>query len=189
LKKDDNQALAVRSLNEAATHRGADQPVVLPEEKATDELKVPQAKPPSPKPEGEVTVAPNLSDLVTGKLETPAAAEAARRGHELNAVIHRVLIVGLAISTALILAGLTLDLVRHRQVPTDAPTFAEVFRRVAQFRASGFLMLGLLVLIATPILRVIGSTLAFLYERDWRYALITFVVLLVVTLSLLLGRG
>jgi uncharacterized membrane protein len=50
-------------------------------------------------------------------------------------------------------------------------------------------MLGLLVLIATPILRVIGSTLAFLYERDWRYALITFVVLLVVTLSLLLGRG
>jgi uncharacterized membrane protein len=104
-------------------------------------------------------------------------------------VVHRVLIVGLATSTALILTGLTLDLAQHRQVPTDAPTFSEVFRRIAQLRASGFLMLGLLVLIATPILRVIGSTLAFLYERDWRYALITFVVLLVVTLSLLLGRG
>jgi uncharacterized membrane protein len=187
LKEENNQTLAV--LDKAETHHAPEEPVVLPEPKATGELKVPQAKPPSPKAEGEVTIAPNLSDLVTGKLETPGAAEAARRGHELNAVVHRVLIVGLATSTALILTGLTLDLAQHRQVPTDAPTFSEVFRRIAQLRASGFLMLGLLVLIATPILRVIGSTLAFLYERDWRYALITFVVLLVVTLSLLLGRG
>jgi uncharacterized membrane protein len=189
LKADHNQTLAVLSLDEGERHRVAEEPVVLPEPKATGELRVPQAKPPSPGAAGEVTVAPNLSDLVTGKLETPEAAEAARRGHELNAVVHRVLTVGLVISTALILAGLTLDLVRHRQVPIDAPTFSEVFRRIAQLRASGFLMLGLLVLIATPILRVVGSTLAFLYERDWRYALITLVVLLVVTLSLLLGRG
>jgi uncharacterized membrane protein len=51
------------------------------------------------------------------------------------------------------------------------------------------LALGLLVLIATPILRVVGSILAFLYERDWRYAGVTTVVLIVVLISLLLGKG
>lgn len=137
----------------------------------------------------EVTVAPNLSDLVAGNIETPEEAVAVRRVHELNAVVHRVLTVGLAISTSLILIGLVLDLARHRQVPTDVPSFWDVFRRTAELRPSGFLTLGLLVLVATPILRVIGSTLAFAYERDWRYVLVTSVVLVVVILSIVLGRG
>ncbi len=189
MKHDNDQNLLIPSSDESQTHRVAEQALVLPEPKATDELKVPQTKPPSSKGEAEVTVAPNLSDLVTGKLETPEEAQAVKRRHELNAVVHRVLTVGLAISTVLILIGLTLDLIGHQQIPTDVPTFWDVFRRTAQLQPSGFLTLGLLVLVATPILRVIGSTFAFLYERDWRYALITFVVLVVVTLSLLLGQG
>jgi len=188
VKHDSDKNLVVLSRDESEMPR-VPEPVVLPEPKATDELKVPQAKPASPNIEAEVTVAPNLSDLVTGKLETPEEAQAVKRRHEINTVVHRVLIVGLAISTVLILFGLGLDILRHRQVPTDAPTFREVFRRTAELRPSGFLTLGLLVLVATPIMRVIGSTIAFLYERDWRYALITFVVLVVVTLSLLLGQG
>ena len=188
MKYDSDPNLVLVSPDEPDAPRVAE-PVVLPEPKVTAELKVPQAKPASPNVEAEVTVAPNLSDLVTGKLETPEEALAVERRHEINTVVHHVLIIGLMISTALILIGLGLDLVRHRQVPTAAPTFREVFRRTAELRPSGFLTLGLLVLIATPIMRVIGSTFAFLYERDWRYALITFVVLVVVTLSLLLGRG
>ena len=186
---DENQNLWLDSA-EVSDRVVAEQPVVLPEPDVTGELKLPQTKQPSLKPESlEVTVAPNLSDLVTGKLETPEQAQAVKLRHELNAVVHGVLIVGLAISTTLILIGLALDLARHRQVPTDVPGFREVFRRTAELRPSGFLTLGLLVLVATPILRVIGSTVAFLYERDWRYALITLVVLVVVTLSLLLGQG
>ena len=168
----------------------AEQPVVLPAAKATSELRVPPAKGLAVQADSaEVTVAPNLRDLVTGTIETPEAAQAVKRRHDLNAVIHHVLVVGLAISTALILIGLALDLVQHRQVPTDVPTFRDVFRRTAELRPSGFLTLGLLVLVATPIFRVLGSTFAFIYERDWRYAAITFVVLVVVTLSLLLGQG
>jgi len=189
LKHDKQQRSICLSTDDSDKRRSGERPVILPEPNATDELKVPQAKPAAPIVEAEVTVAPNLADLVTGRLETPEEARAVERQHELNTVVHRVLIVGLAISTVLILIGLGLDLVRHRQVPTAAPTFREVFRRTAELRPSGFLTLGLLVLVATPILRVIGSTIAFLYERDWRYALITFVVLVVVTLSLLLGRG
>lgn len=189
MKHDKPQRSIRRPSDDADGNQSAERSLVLPEPKATGELEVPQAKPASSTREAEVTVAPNLSDLVTGKLETPEEAQAVERRHELNTVVHRVLIVGLAISTILILIGLGLDLVGHRQVPTVAPSFQEVFRRTAELRPSGFLTLGLLVLVATPIMRVIGSTFAFLYERDWRYALITFVVLVVVTLSLLLGQG
>ena len=185
-----NRSPATASADEPETQSVPASPVVLAEPDPTGELKLPQTRPLStPRESVEVTVAPNLTDLVTGRLETPQEAAAAKSGHELNAVVHRVLFAGLAISTALIVIGLGLDLARQRQVPTDAPTIREALRRTAELRPSGFLTLGLLVLVATPILRVIGSTLAFIYERDWRYALVTLVVLVVVTLSLLLGQG
>lgn len=136
-----------------------------------------------------VTVAPNLTDLVAGRLETPEDQRAARQRRNLNDVVHGVLLFGLSVSTLLMLLGLALDLFRHRDVPTAVPGFVDVFRRVMELRPSGFLALGLLVLVATPILRVIGSVFAFLYERDWRFAGITFLVLVVVSLSLLLGHG
>lgn len=60
---------------------------------------------------------------------------------------------------------------------------------MAELRPSGFLAAGLLVLIATPILRVAGSIFAFLHERDFLYAGITAFVLLIVLASLLLGKG
>lgn len=162
----------------------------MPAAAPSSELKQPQATvAPSRAESSEVTVVPNLSDLVTGKIEAVEDERAVRRTHKLNEVVHHVLILGLALSTVLILVGLALDLVDHRQVPSNVPGFLETLRRTAALRPSGFLTLGLLVLVATPILRVIGSTVAFFYERDWRYAAITFFVLVVVSLSLLLGQG
>jgi len=48
-------------------------------------------------------------------------------------------------------------------------------------------MLGLLLLIATPIARVAFSVVAFLVERDRVYVLITIIVLALLVLSLLIG--
>ena len=92
------------------------------------------------------------------------------------------------ISTTLLLTGLGLDLVLGREVPTIIPGFMDVFVRVGALRPSGFLALGLLVLIATPVLRVISSIIMFIYERDWRYAGITFLVFMVVVVSVILGK-
>lgn len=169
---------------------GAAKPVVLTAAgQATQPLTTHSVPSSAKRQQSEVTVAPNLTDLVTGRLETPEAQKALRERRNLNEVVHGVLLFGLAISTILMLFGLGLDLIRHRDMPTAVPSFVEVFRRVAELRPSGFLALGLLVLVATPIMRVIGSIFAFLYERDWRYAAITFLVLLVVSLSLILGQG
>jgi len=136
----------------------------------------------------EVHVVPNVLEIATG---IASAAQAAVRAetHDLDAVVHRLLVVGLAISTVLMLIGLALDLLLQREMPTVVPDLGEVWTRVLAIRPSGFLALGLLVLIATPIVRVVGSIMIFAYERDWRFALITLVVLAIVTLSLLLGRA
>lgn len=168
----------------------AETPVALPEADPTSQaLAVPNKPSLVNVEQSEVSVAPNLTDLVAGKLETIEDRQAFIRRRNLNEVVHGVLLFGLAISTTLMLIGLGLDLVRHHEMPTAVPSFEDVFRRVIEVRASGFLALGLLALIATPILRVIGSIFAFLYERDWRYAAITFLVLVVVGLSVLLGQG
>ena len=68
---------------------------------------------------------------------------------------------------ALILAGLMLQLI----VPWGAKVAAA----------------GLLVLLATPVLRIIVACLQFLRERDFKYALVSFGVLAIVVLAYVLG--
>jgi uncharacterized membrane protein len=137
-----------------------------------------------------VHVAPTIRDLITAvPIATPQDVQDAKERRDLNAVVHGMLIIGLVISTALMLIGIGLDLLYQRGLPTTVPDIGEVVSQVLALRPSGFLALGLLVLIATPILRVIGSIGAFVYERDWRFVGVTTLVLLVVLVSLVLGHG
>ena len=53
----------------------------------------------------------------------------------------------------------------------------------------GLIQFGLLVLVATPILRVAFSVFAFLYERDWIYVGVTIIVLGLLLYSLLARHG
>ena len=46
---------------------------------------------------------------------------------------------------------------------------------------------GLLVLLATPALRIIVAGIQFLHERDFKYALVSFGVLAIVVLAYVLG--
>ena len=136
-----------------------------------------------------VHVAPDLLDLILTPPATPKERLELEHTRDLNGVIHRVLVIGLFASTAAMLAGVVLAVVRHRALATTAPDISGVWARIEALRPSGFLALGILILIATPILRVLGSFVIFLYERDWRYAGVTLIVLLVLAASLLLGRG
>jgi uncharacterized membrane protein len=162
--------------------------IVTPAE-AQEPLVPAMLTPPPPSQAPPVHVASNLLELVTAPDETKDAAKLVKEQHELNEVVHSVLIVGVALATALMLSGLGLDLFLNRELPTTVPDVSEVISRVLVLRPSGFFALGLLVLIATPILRVIGSILAFAYEQDWRFVFITVVVLMVVVVSMVIGRG
>ena len=68
-------------------------------------------------------------------------------------------------------------------------TPGDVFAGLAHGDPESVIMLGLMVLIATPVSRIAVSIVAFALEKDWRYVAITTVVLLILIISFLLGKA
>jgi len=66
-------------------------------------------------------------------------------------------------------------------------TLAAVVKGVGQGNGPALVMLGFLLLIATPVLRVIVSAIGFTLEKDRRFVLITLVVLAVLIGSFAVG--
>jgi uncharacterized membrane protein len=68
-------------------------------------------------------------------------------------------------------------------------TPGDVFAGLAHGDPEAVIMLGLMVLIATPVSRIAISVVAFALEKDWRYVAITSAVLLILIISFLLGKA
>lgn len=118
--------------------------------------------------------------------DVPAPA----RGHgRVERMVRNVLLTGVAVSVALMVAGLVLLAVRGGALPSHVLPLAELRHGLATLQPAAYLSLGLIVLIATPFVRVGGSVIAFARERDRRYVLITATVFLVMCLSVLLGKA
>jgi uncharacterized membrane protein len=94
---------------------------------------------------------------------------------------------GVILAAALVLAGGVLYLKSEsgpapnyhvfQGEPEELRTVPGIFHAALGLRGPGLIQLGLLVLIATPITRVVFSVIAFLYERDWIYVTVTLMVL------------
>ena len=67
-------------------------------------------------------------------------------------------------------------------------TLRDVVAGVRGLRGQALVTVGLLLLIATPVVRVGVSILAFFYQRDRIFTLITTVVLCLLLLSFVLGK-
>ncbi len=80
------------------------------------------------------------------------------------------------------------DILVRGQIPFPT-TPGSVLRGVAALDGGAFVVLGLLVLIATPIVRVGVSVVAFMQLGDRTFAAITSVVLTLLLVALLLGRA
>ena len=68
--------------------------------------------------------------------------------------------------------------------PTDLRSISGIVHFALAGRRRGIIQLGLLLLIATPVARVLFSVYAFARERDWLYVGITLIVLAVLLFSL-----
>ena len=68
-------------------------------------------------------------------------------------------------------------------------TIGTLWTGLLAWQPQAVITLGLLILIATPVLRVAVSVIAFWLEHDWRYVVITLIVLAILTVSFTLGRG
>ena len=71
-----------------------------------------------------------------------------------------------------------------RGEPSDLRGVASIFRDASALDPRGIIQLGLLLLIATPVARVIFTVFAFAYERDWTYVVVTLIVLIFLLYSL-----
>ncbi len=68
-------------------------------------------------------------------------------------------------------------------------TLADVGTGLLTFHPQAIITLGLLILVATPVLRVAVSVVAFEMEHDRKYTIITVIVLAILITSFLLGKG
>lgn len=72
--------------------------------------------------------------------------------------------------------------------PYDLTHVSAILRQALGFHSRAIIQAGLLVLIATPVARVVFSVWAFARERDWVYVCVTLIVLGILLFSLLGGR-
>jgi uncharacterized membrane protein len=73
--------------------------------------------------------------------------------------------------------------------PTDLRTVSGILADALALRSRGLIQFGLLLLVATPIARVVLSAAIFALQRDGRYVAITLLVLIVLLYSLLGGHA
>jgi len=113
---------------------------------------------------------------------------------KMELIIGNLLRVMVSISAVFVAAGGALYLIRHGLeapdygvfvgVPKDLRNILDVIAVAGDIKSLGIIQLGLLLLIATPVVRVIFSVFAFLVERDSLYVLVASIVLAVLLLSL-----
>lgn len=112
---------------------------------------------------------------------------------EVDGIISLLLRIGLTAASALVVAGAVIFLSRHggetaayrifHGVPRNYREVGGIIRATAGFHGRGFIMAGLLLLIATPVARVCFSVLAFLRERDHVFVAVTLAVLAILLFS------
>ena len=64
--------------------------------------------------------------------------------------------------------------------PADYTTLDGILKGIVSMNSRSWVQMGVIVLILTPILRVVLSLFDFLRERDWLYSIITAIVLAVI---------
>lgn len=125
------------------------------------------------------------------------------QSHIIESVISWILRGGVALSIAIVVFGITLTFLHHHDYFRSRPALGALIDAKANYTASigsvlhgtrelrgqSIVMLGLLVLIATPVARVAASVVLFGVEHDSLYVGITAVVLMLLIFSFLIGAA
>lgn len=119
--------------------------------------------------------------------------------HDVQILIGNLLRTGVTLAAAVVLFGGGVYLARHgltapqyrvfKGEPTELCTVPGIVKGALTLRGRGLIQLGLLLLIATPVVRVAVSVGAFAVQRDRLYVAITLIVLTILVYSLASGQG
>jgi len=113
----------------------------------------------------------------------------ASRHDRAEPVARRALLTGVYVSAAILSAGLLIMFLQAETRPNDPPSIAQMFRGAGRLRGVCLVYLGLLLLAATPILRVIAMVGVYVRRREWFMVVVSAVVLALLTVGLVLGTG
>ncbi len=124
--------------------------------------------------------------------------------HDVDALIGKLLRAGVVVASIITVIGGIIYLFQHsgtvpdyKAIPghhntfTGAPAYLREFptivAHVFQLDGAAIIQLGLIVLIATPVLRVVFSLFSFAIEKDKLYVIITTIVLLIILINMFFG--
>lgn len=123
-----------------------------------------------------------------------AAPKLSRAEQTIYRDVYDVLTAGMLVSSALYVAGIILALVHPRVIPLTREFIMRNYRLVTvwhglvHFRPGALMFLATVILILTPVSRVVISVYAFHSEGDRKYVMVTGIVLGVIILTVILGR-
>jgi uncharacterized membrane protein len=118
----------------------------------------------------------------------------------IDQMLGNLLRIGVILASVVVLGGGVVYLWRHGAEPAvdyrdfqgPQPAFSNsvsgIWASLSVPRWSGFIQLGVLMLIATPVARVVFSLVTFAWQRDWIYVTVTLIVLAVLLYSLFAGQ-
>jgi uncharacterized membrane protein len=131
-------------------------------------------------------------------MKSPGTQSAEWNDRRIEVIIGYLLRAGVLLSATIVLIGGIVYIVRHGSDTTDYHTFRGelshlrgingILQGSLHLSGRAIIQLGLLLLIATPVARVIFSAVAFARERDYLYVAFTLAVLAVLAYSLLGAR-
>ena len=125
-----------------------------------------------------------------------SAAGHSAAGHSIDdekveLLLGNVLRLGVILAALLTITGASMLLIANgnrpgRQLIAGSGEFSRsaLFHGIAHGDGNAIIMLGLMVLFATPVLRVAGMIVGFLRERDWLYTAISSAVLTILVLGI-----
>jgi len=114
-------------------------------------------------------------------------------------LLGRVLRAGTVISVSIVFFGGIIYLYRHghsvadysvwKGIPGFIQNAGSLIKGAFDLRGQAIIQLGIILLIATPIIRVIFSTIGFVLEKDYMYTGISILVLLIIFISMMSGHA
>lgn len=113
---------------------------------------------------------------------------------DIQSLVGNLLRAGVYISMAIVILGGVIYLFDHGSEKIDYAVFdidkvslktvAVIFEEVLTFKGAAVVQFGLLMLIFTPIARVLMAVISFFLEKDYLYVLIGLIVLAIIMVSL-----
>jgi len=118
---------------------------------------------------------------------------------DMQLLLSHVLKVGTIVSISIVLIGGAFLIYRHGQsisdyhkfngIPPFIQTASGIFHGIGALKGQAMIQLGIVLLILTPVLRVVFSAIGFVLEKDYMYFGISLLVLGIIFFSMISGHA